>query len=92
MIQEGMSVALLTLLTATGDEKKNRFSTLSDCRKTCRGGVPFYCFNIPPTSSKRHSYPMVTYNSSKGACEVIPALYNNPQKNIFRRNEDCIKK
>uniref|UniRef100_V5GZL9 BPTI/Kunitz inhibitor domain-containing protein n=1 Tax=Ixodes ricinus TaxID=34613 RepID=V5GZL9_IXORI len=71
------------------DDTKNRFSTLSACRATCRGTVPSYCFKKPPTSPKRGSFPMVTYNSSQGACQGIPARKNNPADNIFQHERDC---
>uniref|UniRef100_A0A0K8RMP1 Putative salivary kunitz domain protein n=1 Tax=Ixodes ricinus TaxID=34613 RepID=A0A0K8RMP1_IXORI len=71
------------------DDEKNMFRTLSDCRRTCRGGVPSYCFKTPPKSPRKQSYPMVTYNSSQGECEEIPAQKNNPEANIFQRKEDC---
>uniref|UniRef100_A0A0K8REV3 Putative salivary kunitz domain protein n=1 Tax=Ixodes ricinus TaxID=34613 RepID=A0A0K8REV3_IXORI len=74
------------------NEKQNRFRTLSECRNTCRGAVPPYCFKTPPTSPKKESYPMVTYNSSQGACQNIPGRKNNPEDNIFQHKRDCNKK
>uniref|UniRef100_A0A0K8RNY0 Putative salivary kunitz domain protein n=1 Tax=Ixodes ricinus TaxID=34613 RepID=A0A0K8RNY0_IXORI len=74
------------------DDTNNRFSTLSACRATCRGTVPSYCFKKPPTSPKRGSFPMVTYNSSQGACQEIPARENNPANNIFQHERDCNNK
>uniref|UniRef100_A0A0K8RE15 Putative salivary kunitz domain protein n=1 Tax=Ixodes ricinus TaxID=34613 RepID=A0A0K8RE15_IXORI len=71
------------------DKTQNRFRTLSECRKTCRGGVPSYCFEIPPRSPTKKSYPMITYNSSHGACEGIPAQKYNPQENIFKGTNEC---
>uniref|UniRef100_A0A0K8R637 Putative salivary kunitz domain protein n=1 Tax=Ixodes ricinus TaxID=34613 RepID=A0A0K8R637_IXORI len=73
------------------DDTKNRFSTLSACRATCRGTVPPYCFKVPPKSPRRESYPMVTYNSSQGACRNIPGRKHNSADNIFQNERDCIK-
>uniref|UniRef100_A0A0K8R7P7 Putative salivary kunitz domain protein n=1 Tax=Ixodes ricinus TaxID=34613 RepID=A0A0K8R7P7_IXORI len=73
------------------DGTKNRFLTLSECRETCRVTVPTYCFKVPPTIPRRRSYPMVTYNSSQGACQTIPGRKNNPADNIFQNERDCNK-
>uniref|UniRef100_A0A0K8RE46 Putative salivary kunitz domain protein n=1 Tax=Ixodes ricinus TaxID=34613 RepID=A0A0K8RE46_IXORI len=71
------------------DDTENKFSSISECRKACRGTVPPYCFKLPPRSPRRESFPMVTYNSSQGACKEIPARKSNPGDNIFQHERDC---
>uniref|UniRef100_A0A0K8R659 Putative salivary kunitz domain protein n=1 Tax=Ixodes ricinus TaxID=34613 RepID=A0A0K8R659_IXORI len=73
------------------DEKKNRFRSEFECRKTCKSRVPSYCFTTPKEHGRKTSYPMLTYNASLGVCKSISAPNDNRHTNVFRSEKDCNK-
>ncbi|KAM7286255.1 actinia tenebrosa protease inhibitors-like [Ixodes scapularis] len=73
------------------NEKKNKFKTLQDCRKTCRSRVPLYCFTSPEGTKSGLSYTMFTYNLSRGLCVGISSPNDDSGTNVFRTEETCSK-
>uniref|UniRef100_A0A0K8RA18 Putative salivary kunitz domain protein n=1 Tax=Ixodes ricinus TaxID=34613 RepID=A0A0K8RA18_IXORI len=42
---------------------KNKFQTLEECRKTCRSGVPSFCFEKPEEGKRTQSFLMYSYDA-----------------------------
>uniref|UniRef100_A0A0K8RE42 Putative salivary kunitz domain protein n=1 Tax=Ixodes ricinus TaxID=34613 RepID=A0A0K8RE42_IXORI len=70
--------------------KKNKFKTVTECRRTCRGTVPLDCFKKPPHIKKTRGLPATTYNSTQGACIEIAVRAGEHGPNIFKREKECI--
>uniref|UniRef100_A0A0K8RDY0 Putative salivary kunitz domain protein n=1 Tax=Ixodes ricinus TaxID=34613 RepID=A0A0K8RDY0_IXORI len=73
------------------NEIANRFSSLSDCSKTCRRHVPRFCFDTPKGTEKVEHPTKWTYNSTSGKCV---RLYWNAEttkdSNVFDKEADCL--
>uniref|UniRef100_A0A0K8R5T8 Putative salivary kunitz domain protein n=1 Tax=Ixodes ricinus TaxID=34613 RepID=A0A0K8R5T8_IXORI len=73
------------------NEKSNRFSSLSECSKTCRRHVPSICFDTPKRTGRRAQNDKWTYNSTRGKCVK---LYWEPEttkdSNVFDKKGDCL--
>uniref|UniRef100_A0A0K8RLF4 Putative salivary kunitz domain protein n=1 Tax=Ixodes ricinus TaxID=34613 RepID=A0A0K8RLF4_IXORI len=74
------------------DHKKNKFQTVTECRRICRGTVPLGCFKEPPHIKRTRGLPMITYNSTQGACIEIAVKVGEHGPNIFKRTNECINK
>uniref|UniRef100_A0A0K8RNX6 Putative salivary kunitz domain protein n=1 Tax=Ixodes ricinus TaxID=34613 RepID=A0A0K8RNX6_IXORI len=76
---------------STENEIANRFSSLSDCIKTCRRHVPSFCFVTPRKTDKLEYSTKWTYNSARGKCVK---LYWNAEttkdSNVFDNEGDCL--
>uniref|UniRef100_A0A0K8RMU4 Putative salivary kunitz domain protein n=1 Tax=Ixodes ricinus TaxID=34613 RepID=A0A0K8RMU4_IXORI len=73
------------------DDTKNKFQTVEQCRKTCRSGVPIYCFMKPNEGKRRESLPMFTYNSKNGLCVHVDITVSTDTHgtNVFRSDKKC---
>uniref|UniRef100_A0A6B0V9K5 Putative kunitz n=1 Tax=Ixodes ricinus TaxID=34613 RepID=A0A6B0V9K5_IXORI len=73
------------------DTTKNKFKTVTECRKACRSTVPLQCFEKPPQTSRTRGLPVSTYNSTQGVCVEIAVRPEQTGPNIFRREVQCNK-
>uniref|UniRef100_A0A6B0V9W0 Putative kunitz n=1 Tax=Ixodes ricinus TaxID=34613 RepID=A0A6B0V9W0_IXORI len=69
---------------------KNKFQSVTECRRSCRGTVPLDCFEEPPHITRTRGLPVSTYNSTQGACVWIVVRAGERGPNIFRREAECI--
>uniref|UniRef100_A0A6B0V8H5 Putative kunitz n=1 Tax=Ixodes ricinus TaxID=34613 RepID=A0A6B0V8H5_IXORI len=69
----------------------NRFSSLSDCSKTCRRHVPSFCFDTPKGNEKVEHPTKWTYNSTKGKCvKLYTNAITTKDSNVFDKEADCL--
>nr|AAM93638.1 putative secreted protein [Ixodes scapularis] len=71
------------------DMAKNKFKTVTECRKSCRSTVPLQCFKKPPQTIRTMGLPVSTYNSTQGECVTIAVRPGQTGPNIFRREVEC---
>uniref|UniRef100_A0A0K8RKE1 Putative salivary kunitz domain protein n=1 Tax=Ixodes ricinus TaxID=34613 RepID=A0A0K8RKE1_IXORI len=73
------------------NEKSNRFSSLSECSKTCRRHVPSYCFDTPKKIGKKTKICKWTYNSTLGTCvKLCRGQEATQNSNVFNTKGDCL--
>uniref|UniRef100_A0A0K8RFY5 Putative salivary kunitz domain protein n=1 Tax=Ixodes ricinus TaxID=34613 RepID=A0A0K8RFY5_IXORI len=68
---------------------KNKFQTLEECRKTCRSGVPSFCFEKPEEGKRTQSFLMYSYDAKQGVCVDISASTDASNSNVFRNGKRC---
>uniref|UniRef100_A0A0K8R634 Putative salivary kunitz domain protein n=1 Tax=Ixodes ricinus TaxID=34613 RepID=A0A0K8R634_IXORI len=73
------------------DTTRNKFKTVTECRKACRSTVPLQCFEKPRETSRTKGLPVSTYNSTEGECVAITVRPGQTGPNIFRREVQCNK-
>uniref|UniRef100_A0A0K8RKE0 Putative salivary kunitz domain protein n=1 Tax=Ixodes ricinus TaxID=34613 RepID=A0A0K8RKE0_IXORI len=73
------------------NEKSNRFSSLSECSKTCRRHVPSVCFDTPKRTGQPAQIVMWTYNSTRGRCvKLYWETETTKDSNVFFTEGDCL--
>uniref|UniRef100_A0A0K8R6C2 Putative salivary kunitz domain protein n=1 Tax=Ixodes ricinus TaxID=34613 RepID=A0A0K8R6C2_IXORI len=72
-------------------EKINKFSSLSECSKTCRSHVPSICFDTPSRTRRRPQIDKWTYNSTRGKCVKLSWEPETTEgSNVFDTKGECL--
>uniref|UniRef100_A0A0K8RK91 Putative salivary kunitz domain protein n=1 Tax=Ixodes ricinus TaxID=34613 RepID=A0A0K8RK91_IXORI len=76
---------------STENERTNRFSSLSDCSKTCRKHVPGFCFDTLRKGDQVEYPTKWTYDSVKGRCvKLYWKVEKTQNSNVFDNEGDCL--